>query len=183
MSDMNQYQVRRLIILYKDLTDHLISITEDSGTSSSTLEKLATLGNSSISGMVDLNPNTSWRLLEKRLEMLTKRVGKDEGEESRIHIVGNPSLRLSRLRQSALNDPSPEVRSMAWMMMAKRLALRAQATASQLLELYGQLGKNVPKTRSCTIRIKKGKCYLLQHPQFPHEKLGKDNTRSQKTRK
>jgi hypothetical protein len=113
-------EIRKLLKKFEDLVDQLDTIAQDQRTPRSVLEKLSRLSESQVATSVMMNPSTPSRILEKELKLRPGVGGTDE--EARIHISYNPSLSVTILKQLAVKDPAPAVRSSA------RRALRLRKT-------------------------------------------------------
>ena len=175
---MNEMQLDKLIQLYEMLEELLVDVAEDQATPAKTLVKLAALTEGGIVEAVHMHPNTPSRIIEKRLA-ISFGVGGFE-EESRIHMVGNPALRLQIVRQLATKDPAPEVRDMSGMVLAQRVTIQSNTTASQLWKIFNLVLENARLVGN-NHRFDIAKDALFAHPNFPHEKLQEKEKKGKKT--
>lgn len=114
--------IRNILKKYEELVNELDIIAQDQRTPCSVLEKLSRLSESQVTTSVMMNPNTPSRILEKELKLRPGVGGTDE--EARVHISYNPSLSVTILKQLAVNDPAPAVRSSARRALRLRKAIK-----------------------------------------------------------
>lgn len=157
----------KLIKIHEQLVSILADVAEESETDPDALKKLSMLSDSWVLTCVSLHPKTSSKILEKMLARHSPNAGEDE--QWRVHIVGNPALRLSVLQQRSENDPSPDVREAALTALAKRMAQSPNVTAKELFKLYTALSKTRSVSRGK--RQKAAREALLKHPKFPRNKV------------
>ncbi len=160
---MKKQAIKTLLQQHEDLVEQLVAIAEDPRSSAETLRNLSKVTDNWIIASVSTNPATPSDVLEWQLRMAD---GSDA--EMRIHIAGNPALRLEVLRRLVKVDPSSEVRGAALLVLSKRISARSDVTASQLWGLYGSLAKLGKKAANRASHIKE---VLFRHPKFPYGKL------------
>ncbi len=170
-----KWQLEKLLELHHILVEVLVEVAEDPHTPTNVLKKLAKNTDDWIAGCATMNPSTPSSIIEERLKRYCG-VGGEEDEE-RIHMVGNPSLRLQVVRRLVSEDPAPEVREMAIMILAKRVANRSNVSSEQLWEVFKIINTFKERRGNAGIRIRNGKKALLDHPKFPHKRLKRQKKR------
>ena len=115
---MNKKMINKLIKIHENLVSIINDIAESPETSSTTLRKLSELSDSYIASTVSMNPNTPSGILENWLKMHSGNGGTDE--QTRIHIVYNPALRLEVLKEVIEKDDSTVVQEAALLALAIR---------------------------------------------------------------
>lgn len=131
-------RIESLIRLHERAVERLSKIAETANTETTALESLSRVQDPRVEAAVSMNPRTSSVVLEKMLARFCGVGGEDD--ERRIHIVWNPSLRLSVLKNCCLKDPSLEVRQAAIASLVRRLAVLPGTKASELQTLHSLLG-------------------------------------------
>lgn len=162
----NKY-LPKLIKIYEELVSILVDIAEDPDMDANSLRKLSKLTDDWVETCVSLHPRTPSKVLEKMLALHSPVGGVDE--EWRIHIVGNPALRLKVLKEAIEQDPSLHVREAALTALAKRMARSPKASAKELLKVYREIERS--KSLSKGMRQKVAMQALLKHPGFPKDKV------------
>lgn len=141
--------VRKLIRIYETVEEILSRIAEEESTNKQILAQLSKLHTGIIITPVALNPNTPDEIL---INLLLRSEGGDE--ETRVHILSNPSLKINSLKKIIKEDPSEYVSTFAVEVLLKRLEeVNSSKEISEFLNLIIQKKAMDKKVRNYAIRL------------------------------
>ncbi len=164
---MKEDKIKKLIDKYESLIEELYEIASDPKTSKASLKRLSELTDSYVLQGLIGNANIPTEILLEMLDLFSGNGGTDE--EVRIHIVYNPALDREKLEDIIKNDNSKNVQETALTSLIKLISSDPNSDGTELLKFYNRVVKNDSieniKRKQVSIRS------LLNHPNFPHNKI------------